>query len=212
MNEKKVNDVGPIAVLSMTGQLSGSNNDDASLSCLLSDLLEGKYIAIFGHPESFGTPLGRRILKELERREMIILICIDEFHQSDKSHWESFRPSMMKSSTALRLYGVSNCSTICMTATATEEEVQMVINALGLRLPPIVLTASPIQSHIKYSVIRRPSNNYGIDGLENKNGVKNPGLMDLLMRIYLGKYLGMGSKSSLKSTRLGCFYVTAILS
>ena len=190
-----MNDVGPIAILSMTGQLSGSNSDDASLSCLLSDLLDGKYIALFGHPESFDTQLGRRILKELQRRNMIVLISIDEFHQSGKSHWEGFRPTMMKSSTALRLYGVKNCPTICMSATATESEVQMVISSLGLRVPPVVLTATPIQSHIKYSVVRRPSNNYGIDGVEMKNGVKNPGLMDLLMRIYLRKYLGMGSNS-----------------
>ena len=69
---------------------------------------------------------------------------------------------MMKSSLALRLYGIKNCPSIAMTATATESEVQKVITALGLRVHPVILTASPIQSHIKYSVIRRLSNNYGV--------------------------------------------------
>ena len=195
MNEKKLNDVCPVAVLSMTGELSGTNvGDEVELSCLLSDLLEGKYPAIIGHPESFDTQLGRRILKELQRRGMIVMICIDEFHQSDKGHWENFRPSMMKMSTSLRLYGVRNCPSIVMTATATHAEVKMVISALGLRVHPVVLTTSPIQSHIKFSVVRRPSNNYGLDGTETKDGSQNPGLMDLLKRIYLDKYLGMGSE------------------
>ena len=191
MNDKKVNDVCQVAVLSMKGQLSSSTQDsDAHLSCLLSDLLEGEYPVIIGHPESFETPLGRRILKELQRRGMMILLCIDEFHQSDEGHWGCFRPQMLKASTAFRLYGVRNCPTIAMTATATNEEVETVIAALGLRSSPVVLTSTPIQSHLKFSVVRRPSNNYGLDGTTNVNGVRNPGLMDLLERIYLRRYLG----------------------
>ena len=163
---------------------------DANLSCLLSDLLDGKFPVIIGHPESFDTPLGRRILKELQRRGMVILLCIDEFHQSDDGHWGSFRPDMLKSSTALRLYGIKDCPSISMTATATEEEVLTVIKALGLRSSPVVLASSPIQSHIKFSVVRRPSNNHGLDGTVNAKGVRKPGLMDLLERIFLRRYLG----------------------
>ena len=40
---------------------------------LLADLLDGKVDVLFGHPESFDSPLGRRILKELQRRSRIIL-------------------------------------------------------------------------------------------------------------------------------------------
>ena len=189
MNEKKNNDVCPAAVLSMTGELSVSEDHDATLSCLLSDLLDGKYPAVFGHPESFETRLGRTILKELQRRDLILLICIDEFHQYGEGYWETFRPTMMKSSTALRLYGVKNCPSIVMTATATQEEVDLVVQCLGLRTTPIVLAMSPVQSHIKFSIVRRPSNNHGFDGSVNAFGVKSPGLMDLLMRIFLGKYL-----------------------
>ena len=167
MNEKKKNDVCRVAVLSMAGELSGDNEDEeASLSCPLSDILDGKIDAILGHPESFDTSLGQRTLKELHRQGRIILVCIDEFHQS--GHWENFRPSMMRSSTSLRMYGVKDCPSIAMTATATQAEVDMVIAALGLRTKPVVLTASPIQSHIKFSIIRNGLKSLSVTIVQSK--------------------------------------------
>ena len=76
-----------------------------------------------------------------------------------------------------------------MTATSTQAEIGQVVEALGLRSPPIILTASPVQAHIKFSVIRRPSNNYGLDGIITKEGIRKPGLMDLLSRVYLNQYI-----------------------
>lgn len=96
---------------------------------------------------------------------------------------------MMKLSTGLRLYGIENCPTVSMTATATDNEIREVVKALGLREPPIVLAANPVQNHIKISIIRRPSNNYGFEGTEKKDGSRNPGLVDLLDRVYLKQYV-----------------------
>ena len=82
-----------------------------------------------------------------------------------------------------------------MTATATSDEIKNVVIALGLRTSPVILKTSPILSHIKYSILRRPSNNFGLDGTENVHGKKVPGLMDLLLRVFLKHYiedLGMG--------------------
>ena len=76
-----------------------------------------------------------------------------------------------------------------MTATATAEEVKDVIVSLGLKEAPIVLQASPVQSHIKFSILRRPSNNFGLDGIVSSNDTRKPGLMDLLDRVYLKQYL-----------------------
>ena len=76
-----------------------------------------------------------------------------------------------------------------MTATATEQEIKDVIVALGLREPPIILKSSPIQPHIKYSIVKRPSNNFGLNGVVNESGKRSPGLMDLLLRVYLRQYL-----------------------
>ena len=39
------------------------------------------------------------------------------------------------------------------------------------------------------STIRRPSNNYGLEGTVNKDGIKNPGLLDLLDRVFLSHYV-----------------------
>ena len=57
-------------------------------------------------------------------------------------------------STSLRLYGVKNCPTVCMTATATSKEIEDVVKALGLRTAPVTLTATPVQAHMKFDVIR----------------------------------------------------------
>ena len=191
MNQKIKNDVCGAAVLSMAGDLATSkaNDEDASLSCNLRELLNGAYPILFGHPESFDSKLGQHILRELQKLDRLVLICIDEFHQAGEGHWNIFRPNMMRGSAGLRLYGVKNCPTLAMTATATNEEIKEVVTALGLRSLPVILTSSPVQSHIKFSMIRRPSNNFGLDGSTNQKGVKNPGLMDLLMRVYLQQYL-----------------------
>ena len=190
MNQKMDNAICKVAVLSMTGSLRArSDEDDANLSCEVADLLDGKYPVIIGHPESFDSPLGQYILRELQRRERLVCVCIDEFHQGGESHWSSFRPDMMRLSAGLRLYGIQNCPTLCMTATATDDEINEVTRALGLRSDPEVLTASPVQAHIKFSVIRRPSNNYGLEGTVDKKGVKKPGMLDLLDRVFLRQYL-----------------------
>ena len=157
MNQKIKNKICEVSVLSMTGQLRTScgSEEDASLSCDLEDLLSGRYPVLLGHPESFDSSLGQHILRELQRLDRLILVCIDEFHQGGEGHWSSFRPNMMKISTGLRLYGIQNCPSVSMTATATDDEIKDVVKALGLRTPPVVLASSPIQPHIKFSMIRK---------------------------------------------------------
>ena len=83
MNQKIKNQICDVAVLSMSGELKGSSgrNEDADLSCEVSDLLEGKFPVLLGHPESFESPLGQSILRELQRLDRLVLVCIDEFHQ-----------------------------------------------------------------------------------------------------------------------------------
>ena len=108
MNEKLNNKICPAAVLSMGGELKTSSGvaveaeEDAILSCNLDELLSGRFPVLFCHGESVDTPLGRHILKELQKRNMLLLICVDEFHQGGEGHWKSFRPSMMSSSSSLR--------------------------------------------------------------------------------------------------------------
>jgi superfamily II DNA helicase RecQ len=136
MNQKMKNDVCEAAVLSMSGELTtstGCDDEDASLSCNLQELLNGKFPILFGHPESFDSKLGQHILRELQKLDRVIMLCIDEFHQGGQGHWDSFRPNMMSSSAGLRLYGVKDCPTLAMTATATAKEIKEVVTAMGLR-------------------------------------------------------------------------------
>ena len=105
MNQKINNDVCKAAVLTMSGDLisNGQYEDEgARLSCQLKDLLDGVYPAIFCHPESVDSKLGQLILRELQKRGRLILVCLDEVHQSGKGYWDAFRPSMLSSSAGLR--------------------------------------------------------------------------------------------------------------
>ena len=99
MKEKRVNPICEAAVLSMSGDISTSsidNENEATLSCDIARLLSGDYPVLFAHPESFDTKLGQFILRELQKRGMLLLICIDEFHQGGEGHWSSFRPEMLR--------------------------------------------------------------------------------------------------------------------
>ena len=115
MNEKLENKICRAAVLSMSGVLKTSktttaDDEKAELSCSLGDLLSGKYPVLFCHGESIDSKLGQFILKEFQKRGMLILVCVDEFHQGGEGHWKSFRPTMMSSSASLRksnLYGLN---------------------------------------------------------------------------------------------------------
>ena len=93
MLEQLKNPVCPVAILSMTGELSTA---DGKLSCDFEDAVGGKYSVVLGHPESFATPLGRRLLTALQRNSNLVLTVIDEFHLN--THWEAFRPEMMRRS------------------------------------------------------------------------------------------------------------------
>ena len=95
----------------------------------------------------------------------------------------------------LRIFAVPGSPTVAMTATATDVEISSMISNLGLRTPPVILKASPIQNHIKFVTLKRPSNNCGSYGRVDRHGNEHPGLIALLRRIYLDMFI--------KNTRLG---------
>ena len=59
MNEQLSNSLCPVAVLSMSGNITCSNEEEANLSCKLEDLLDGKFPILMAHPESFSSKLGK---------------------------------------------------------------------------------------------------------------------------------------------------------
>ena len=51
------------------------------------------------------------------------------------------------------------------------------------------LRASPIQDHFKFVTVPRPPNCNGMDGTVDRTGKQKPGLLTLLDRIYLGRFI-----------------------
>ena len=162
------------AVLSMAQELTvmGENEfgEKAELSCSLEDLLAGKYSVLIAHPESFVTALGQQLLAELQARNLILMVVLDEFHQGCEGHWMSFRPEMLRISCGLRVFARKNAPVIAMTATAEQKDVKKLVDMLGLRSKPVVIVASPVQDYHKFSVLQRPSNCYGLLGKIDKHG------------------------------------------
>ena len=75
MEEKMKNQQVKTAVLTMTGKLKNEEgDDDAVLSGLEDDVLDGAYPVIIGHPESWGSNRGKRLLLEMKKRDMILLV------------------------------------------------------------------------------------------------------------------------------------------
>ena len=95
----------------------------------------------------------------------------------------------------MRIFSVAGAPTVAMSATVTDGEVRAIVENLGLREQPVVLRASPIQDHVKYIALKRPANICGLDGLVDRFGVEKPGLISLLDRIYLTKYIESFSKN-----------------
>lgn len=165
-----------------------------------------------GHPESWGSARGQRLLLEMKKMEMILLIAIDEFHQGQIGHWAEFRPNMMKVISRLRIFRAQGAPCVAMSATATSEEVSATIENLALRTPPVILKASPTQKNIKLVTIKRPPNNNGPDGYLDKNGLMHPGFLSLLERIYLTEFVScVRDGKSVKKALIFCRYDASML-
>ena len=120
---------------------------------------------------------------------MIVLNFVDELHQGLDDHWSSIRPEMKSTMARLRIFSQPGAPVVAMSATVTEVEVSAMIKNLGLREKPVILRASPVQQHHKYVIVRRPPNNCDPEGKMDKFGGEKPGLLQLLKRIFLSKYI-----------------------
>ena len=108
---------------------------------------------------------------------------MDEVHTS--KHWAGFRPDIERQTSMLRAYLRPDSPTVVMTATASSSDVKELVKALGLgvRGKPVLIASNPVQPHMKLNILKRPSNNRGMKGTDEK-----PGLWQLLSRIYFDQY------------------------
>ena len=167
-------------MLSMGGEIKDGERD-GTLSHGLDFILSDECEVIVGHPESFGTPMGKFVMAELEKRGLISLIVFDEVHTCNE--WSGFRGDMTRLSAAMRAYA-PNAPVCLMSATVTTAELQALSKALGLSPRPVLLANSPLQPHIKFSFVKRPPNAFGVEGIEEDGEVLKPGLIQMLDRIY----------------------------
>ena len=79
----------------MTGQLKTSLEDDDDIITLSrpeEEFLNGVLPCLFGHPESWLSETGKKIIKQLYDKQRILLNVTDEMHAS--LDWDGIRPQM----------------------------------------------------------------------------------------------------------------------
>ena len=91
MAEKLCTSIIPIGVISMTGELKTSleEQNGVQLSAPEESFLDGSLPCIFGHLESWMSEKGRQLIKELYKQKKLLMIVTDEMHCS--LNWESIR-------------------------------------------------------------------------------------------------------------------------
>ena len=85
----------------------------------------------------------------------------------------------------LRAFLVKGASTICLSATVTEQEVEATREMLGLRGEPVVVATSPVQPQFKVIAIKSPTCFVDPDGYTDAKGIYHPGIITLHRRIFL---------------------------
>jgi len=191
MTDQLGNPLCPVAVLSMDGNLKSSGCYEAlgspNLSIPLEDITAGKIPVIFGHPESFCSSMGQALLIQLKELKMTRGLILDEFHQGQTGHWETFRSDMVDKIWRQQVWLVKGAPVAAMTATSLQRELDSMIKSMGRRSKPMILADGPIQSQFKVFVLRRPSSQYPMTGLVNAEGEFKSGLLQQLRRIVLDK-------------------------
>ena len=92
MEEKLTNKMVPTAVITMSGEVKQSlDTGEASLSSPEDQLLQGSFPCIIGHPESWSSQVGQTLLRNFQKRGMVLLNFVDELHQGLDDHWNSIR-------------------------------------------------------------------------------------------------------------------------
>ena len=178
----------PTIAVDIGGQMYGKKN---GLRVLLSedDVLSGDYVRMIMHPESLMNNQVEALMLKLKINQKILGVFIDEFHIMLPRHWQSFRPEMEEQTGRLRVFLRKGAPTGALSATATQEDVSMTIQTLGLKSEPVLLAENPLQSHFKFVMMQRQSDNYGFDGYMDQNSKFHPGLLDQLKLIYIDEYV-----------------------
>ena len=178
--EDKIRDCPKSGMLSMYGGCKTAFNDQnkVSLSKCEQEFLSDRLTLIYGHPESFATDMGKKILETNEGR--IFVYVTDEV---GFNIWgQDFRLLMSSIPGSIRVFSESNAPMLCMSATVGKQDQKKILEDLGmLNRSFVVIESNPVMDHVFVSKLKRPSN--------QKSFYENGGLKDILSNIYLDEFL-----------------------
>ena len=179
--EDKINDCPNSGFLTMYGNCktasSGGSDEEVSLSGIEEEFLSDKLSLIFGHPESFATKLGKKILEANEKR--IFVYVTDEV---GFNIWgNDFRLLMSSIPGSIRVFTTSNAPMLCMSATVGKQEQRKILSDLGMvHRKFVVIESNPVMDHIFLAKFRRPSNQKGF--------YEEGGLAEILDKLFLDEF------------------------
>ena len=178
--EDKLKDQPKAGMLSMSGscQTGASDKNKVSLSKSESEFMSGSLSHVYGHPESFATEIGKKILETQEGR-IAVFIC-DEV---GFNVWGiEFRPLMSTVPGAIRVFSDSNAPMLCMSATVGKSEQIKIMNDLGMtNREVLIIEQNPVMNNLFLAKVKRPSNQKGF--------YESGGLKDILSDLYLNEFI-----------------------
>ena len=123
-----------IAYIAMDGQVKSVDGLNVSME----DAISGNYKLIYGHGESFNTPSGRELTKNVEGR--IILIAKDEAHVSFLDQWGgSFRTELYSVPAELKAQANKNAPCFIASATFTLEDEEKIKKMMKIRKNLVII-------------------------------------------------------------------------
>ena len=158
MDEIVENNKVKTAAVSMNGKLY-SKNCEGQIKVNEKDILDGMYARLVMHPEALNNSNVEKLLLKLKQQQRILGVFVDEFHVMLLKHWASFRPGMEEQTARLRAFLRKDAPTATLSATATEFDIDLTVQTLGMRGKPAILAENPVQSQHKFVKIPRASDN-----------------------------------------------------
>ena len=111
------------------------------------------------------------------------------YGRTASNQWEVFRPGMLRKVMNLKAYMVAGAPLAVFSATLTEVELKDVITTAGRKRPMAVVALGPLQNNTKICVLKRPSSQIPVLGDEDAQGREVPGLLHLLRRLVLDRFV-----------------------
>ena len=187
-----------VACLSMTAEVTGTTcqaRGTPGLKCAGEQITDTElvdcddYMLLFLHPEVVDDEKGRALFRALCKKGKLAGLIVDEVHLGLKGQWEAFRPGMLRKVMNLKAYVTPGAPLAVLSATLTEQEVTKVEALAGRKNPMAVVAQGPLPNSSKLCVIKRPPSQVDFFGNDDAKGREVPGLLHLLRRLVLDKFV-----------------------